>query len=161
MSHYKLDYRLVFQCRGCFSSESWNKYEHPNGLHRRTHDDINDIITVGKNLGFDVDQDSRSFQWCPGDENIFTCKGETFMAVRAYKNGNIHCKMNQEFMKKLNIEAGRLNGWLKSKKETAEELDITIQEVEKYYNTNLRIAPSGVKLLQIPAETKTGVLIAS
>jgi len=149
MSHYKLDYRLVFKCFNNFNSSSFGNYDFPNGLSKSTHTYINDIITIGKNLGFSVYQDTYSFQWSPGKEIEFQCPDGIFMEIRAYKNGNIHCKMNQEFMKKLNIEAGRLNGWIKSKKEAAEELDIPIQEVERYYNTNLQIAPAGVKLLLI------------
>lgn len=70
-----------------------------------------------------------------------------FGEIRAYINGNIHCKFNKEFMKKLNTEVGRLNGWIKSPKEAALELDMDIKEVEEYYGKSLQLCSNDVKLL--------------
>lgn len=56
---------------------------------------------------------------------------------------------NQDFMKKFNIEASRLNNWVKSPNELAKETDIPIDEIEKSYNSNLQIGRSCVKLLSM------------
>jgi len=146
-SHYTLDYRLVFKCYGNFNPSSYGSYDYTTGLKNTTHEKINDIITIAKNLGFNVYEDSYSFQWSSGISVDFTCPQGLFMNIRAYKNGNIHCKINQEFMKKLNIEAGRLNGWIKSQKEASDEMGIPIQEVNTYYKTNLQILERNIKLI--------------
>ena len=43
--------------------------------------------------------------------------------VRAYINGNIHMRMHQRLALALNVEYGRIRGWLKTPKEAQEELD--------------------------------------
>lgn len=146
-SHYILDYRLVFKCWKNFNPSSYGDYDYPNDLNKTTHDHINDIITIAKNLGFNVQEKSFDFKWSSGKTVSFTYPEGDFMDVKAFKNGNIHCKINQEFMKKFNIEAGRLNGWIKSPKEASEEMDIPFEEVAKYYNCNKQIALSNLKLL--------------
>jgi len=148
-THYALDYRLVFRCHYNFNSGSYGDYDYPNGLHNDTHDRINDIITIARNLGFEVNENTRYFQWSSGKSVEFTCQKGEFMSVRAYKNGNIHVKANQQFMKKLNIEAGRLNGWVKSPEHAAEEMNIPVEEVRQMYRSNLQIAPKNVGLLKI------------
>jgi len=146
-THYTLDYRLVFQRGTCFSSDSW-RYDYPKGLHKTTHAFLNDIITVADNLGFIGVDSSYKFQWVAGVENIFKyADGKEFMRVRAFKNGNIHCKINQEFMKKFNIEAARLNKWVKDVSECAEELEIPENEVRELYASNKKIETKNIKLL--------------
>lgn len=148
-THYKLDYRLVLRGYNNFNSSSYGDYDYPKGLHKNTHDRINDMLTIAKNLGFIVNESSFDFQWFTGKGIDFTCQKGEFMNVRAYKNGNIHVKANQEFMKRLNIEAGRLNGWVKSPEEAAAEMNIPVEEVRQMYKCNLQIAPKNVNLLQI------------
>jgi len=145
-THYVLDYRLVLKCYSTFNGYSCDL---KNGLNINVHEKINDIITIAKNLGFTVNESTMNYLWKPGKENIFTFgnDSEEFMRVRIYKNGNIHCKFNQKFMKKLNIEAGRLNGWIKSPVEAAEEMEIDLIEVEELYKTNIQIPLKDVKLL--------------
>ena len=67
-----------------------------------------EVDTIGKNLGFNINETTMSFQWSPGKANTFTFGDDycDFMETKAFRNGNIHCKMNQKFMKKLNVEAG-------------------------------------------------------
>lgn len=150
-THYSLDYRLVFHAYRAFNNDKYGfgSYDYPKGLYVDTHARINDIITIGKNLGFNVKENSYNFEWVPGGSVDFTCQKGLFMNIRAYKNGNIHVKANQEFMKRLNIEAGRLNGWIKSPEEAAEEMNIPLEEVREMYKSNLQIAPKSIRLLQI------------
>jgi hypothetical protein len=148
-THYTLDYRLVFRCYRAFNQDKngWGSYDYPQGLHKETHDRINDILTIAKNLGFIVNDSTFSFEWVPGESVDFKGPDGVFMSIRAYKNGNIHVKADQKFMRKLNIEAGRLNGWVKSPEEAAAEMNIPVEEVRQMYNSNLQIAPKSVGLL--------------
>jgi len=146
--HFALDYRLIIQQWSVFSRNSWETYEYPNGMHNRTHDLLNDICTVGKNLGFDVSNNSRDLEWDPGKKNTFFLEdGSEFMEVRAYKKGTVHVKVNQLFMKKLNVEAGRLNGWVKSPKEAATEMGIPERDAASVFGSNKKLIPSSIKLI--------------
>ena len=54
---------------------------------------------------------------------------------------------NQQFMKKFNLEAGRLRGWLKTPQEAAEELDISIEEASSYWKSNFTLIPENLPTL--------------
>lgn len=150
--HFKLDYRLVFRRYSCFDNSGYRTYDYPNNLYKDIHIFLNDISTIANNLGFENIDSSYNFGWKAGKENIFLYGNlnnyKEFMRVRAYKNGNIHCKINQEFMKKLNIEMARLNKWVKDIKECANELEIDITEVENYFNCNRKLLKNDLKLLE-------------
>lgn len=81
------------------------------------------------------------------DEDVFT-------TVKGHKNGNIHFQFNQQFIKKLNLEAGRLRGWIKSPQEAAEEFDISLEEAAKYWKSNFTLLPSHVQNLLPNIESK-------
>lgn len=66
---------------------------------------------------------------------------DVFTTVLGHKNGNVHFQINQQFMKKFNIEAGRLRGWLKTPQEAAEELDMSIEEASSYWKSNFTLLP--------------------
>jgi hypothetical protein len=130
-SNYVLDYRIIHKCYSCFGGYS---FERLNGLGKAAHSFIGDILTIGKNLGFNASGSSFNFNWVPGGKNSFYLQnGELFVEIRPYKNGNVHMRFNQAFMKKLNVEAGRLNGWIRSPKEAAKEFDITEEEAASFY----------------------------
>ena len=148
--NFKLDYRLVFSGFRCFNQSTYGNYDYPNGLHRARHDFLNDICVVGKNLGFNVITTTKDFEWEPRTKHIFKYekngKEIEFMEVKAYLNGNLHCKLNQDFLIKLNVEMARLTGWLRNKKDISEELEISIEDVEKYYNSNTKLLKSDLLL---------------
>ena len=51
-------------------------------------------------------------------------------------------------MKKFNIEAARLNNWIKNAEEAVEEFnDLTLEEATKYFKSNIQITNKNVKLL--------------
>lgn len=136
-THYKLDYRLVFSGWRNFNETSWGDYDYPQGLFRNTHEKINDILVIASNLGFNSSEDSHSFEWKPGQKVEFKYKtGKVFLEVKAYKNGNLHCKFGRDLMKAINIEAARLFGWVHNKKETQKELELSEADVEKAFNRN-------------------------
>ena len=63
---------------------------------------------------------------------------------------NLHIKFNQQLIKMLNVEFGRLKGWIKTPKEASEELNISEQEARQCFQTNfLLTAGSGLKILGI------------
>jgi hypothetical protein len=63
-------------------------------------------------------------------------ESDILLKARPYKNGNLHIKLNKEFLAKLNLEAGRLLGWLRSPGEAAEEMGIDESEAEKMWGAN-------------------------
>jgi len=149
-THFKLDYRLVFERWNCFNPTNYGKNEFPKGLANRVHEFINDICTVGNNLGFSNINSSYDFDWNPGKNIIFYYDGnKTFMEIKAYKKGTIHCKFNIEFIKKLNIEMARLNKWVKNETELSTELNIPIEEVKKYLNSNKKLIQNDIKYIGV------------
>lgn len=150
-THYVLDYRIVCERCICFNPSSYGDYGYPNGLSKNVHNFLSDICVIGKNLGFDVLSSSMDFQWNPGEENYFKFynnnQSEIFMKVRTYKKGTVHLKINQEFMKAFNIEAARLNGWIKSPQDIINETDINSQTAIKYFKTNCQLLLVNIKLL--------------
>lgn len=149
-SHYVLDYRIVSQQSNATkpSTEHFGDYKYPNGLSKYCHDFIGDIVTVGKNLGFNVSETSMSFQWVSGKKNEFYLPdGTLFMEVKAYQNGNLHFRFNQTFIKMLNIEASRLLGWIKTPADVAAETDIDFEFAAKCFGANFQLANNSVKLL--------------
>jgi hypothetical protein len=149
LSHYTLDYRLVLHRYRCFDDSGYGKWEYPNGLHNDIHALLNDLCTIAKNLGFDVVTTSFDMEWERGKlREFFLADGTLFMDVRAFYNGNIHIRCNQDFMRRFNIEAARLNGWVKSPAEAKEETGI--EDAAELYGSNFKL--KSIKLL---AEGKT------
>lgn len=143
-SRYTLDYRLVLNQWRCFNAENYGDYDYPNGLAETVHDKLNDLCTIAENLGFAIETKSMDFQWAPGELKEFRMvDGALFMDVRAYKKGTIHVRCNQDFMRKLNIEAGRLNGWVKSPQEAKEETGI--ENAHELFGTNFKL--KSIKML--------------
>lgn len=149
LDKYCLDYRIVVRCFHAIQCDDWRTYDYPNGLNRTVHEHIGDVFTIAKNLGFSITDNSFGREWVGGEAQDFkTTSGEIFASIRAYKNGNVHMKLNQKFMKKFNIEAARLNGWIKSPQEAAAEMkDITIEEAVQFFGSNVRMLQSNVPLL--------------
>ena len=82
-------------------------------------------------------------------QNIPTDDGQTLMNVKAFQNGNIHIKFNQNLIKKMNVEFGRLKGWLKDKREAVDELGITELEANEFFYSNMQLSGKpDLKLLQ-------------
>ena len=60
----------------------------------------------------------------------------------SYLSIYVHFQFNQEFIKKLNLEVGRIRGWLKTPQEAAEEFDISLEEANKYWKSTYELLPS-------------------
>lgn len=72
---------------------------------------------------------------------------DIFTTVKGFKNANVHFQMAQNFIKKFNLEVGRLRGWLKDPMHAAEEMDISIEEAAEYWESNFVLMPSNVSHL--------------
>jgi hypothetical protein len=84
------------------------------------------------------DQEHSWYQYKIGieyyHEDMIRTVNDTFTTIRGHSNGNVHFQFNQEFIKKLNLEVGRLRGWIKTPQEAAEEFDITLEEANNYWS---------------------------
>lgn len=133
MSHYLLDYRIVHNFYGALDSSS---YRGVRGLGENAAQLLGDVIAVAGNLGFNTADRPGDFDWYAGCKNTFLLGNKNpLMEVKAFKNGNMHFKFSPEFMKALNIEAARLNKWIKSPQEATEEFDISEEDAMKYFGT--------------------------
>lgn len=155
-SHYALDYRIVVSRYRAIGGEAWDSYSYPGGLCSSAHEIIDDVIAVLYNLGFQsTGFKSRSRQWTSGSwEDWYTAHidGEQVSArvlfqVKGFKNGNLHFRFMPDAIKAINVEAGRLLGWLRSADEAASELGITKEEATRFFFSSKTIAPSSIKLL--------------
>lgn len=142
LGSYALEYRIVLHHIGGIYIPEWWQDANKNGLSSRACTFLNDILTVAHNLGFDISESPKaeSFEWLSNKAQTFVYKDtntntiKTLMAVKAFKNGNLHIKFNQKFIMQLNVEFGRLKGWLKSADEVAEELQIEPKKAQALYD---------------------------
>lgn len=154
-SHYALDYRIVLEkYHGIFSSD-FGMYEYPGNLHKTCHEVIADVIAVLFNLGFVAHgEKSMDRQWTAGQWQDWYKGGDfetspVLFQVKAHKNGNLHFRFMPDAIKALNVEAGRLLGWLKGPSDVVKELGYTAEEAERLYATMKMIVPGsdGVRLM--------------
>ena len=74
--------------------------------------------------------------------DVVHAETDIFTTAKPYKNGNCHFQFSKEFIKKLNLEIGRLRGWLRDPKHASEEFDITEAEANEFWNSNFSLLPS-------------------
>jgi SAM-dependent methyltransferase len=145
VSKYALDYRIVVPCA---VASSWD-FENKNGLSKGAYEFIFDIFSIACNFGYSFDDNIfESHQWEIGKAQKFNdINGELFGEFKFYKNGNVHAKLSKNFMLKFNLEAGKLNGWLKSPEQAAEEMEVKIKDVEKFFKSHTKIELNNFKRL--------------
>ena len=145
-----LDYRVVVTGWKNFETE-WK-----SRLSDSTREFLYDVCVIGTNLGYDLDfeipnpyDDYDLSKWSNFD--IMTKDGKVFCNVKLYKNGNRHLKFCTDFMKKLNVEVSRINGWIHDRKEAVKEFGYTEQEINSIWEGNLKIGiGEGRNLLGLP-----------
>lgn len=128
-THFFLDYRIILTNFHSSISKEWS------GVYKisaRACEFIQNLLTVSNTLGFNCKTiDSRldcwqSKDWLPGKPQIFeyTEKGKCkkLFEVKLHLNGNIHLRLSQDLALALNVEFGRLKGWLHNKEESIVEL---------------------------------------
>ncbi len=148
---YALDYRIVVErYQAIFKSDMFGGYEYPGNLHRRCHEIIADCVAVLGNLGFRArGESSLNRQWTSGSwQNWYLGdSGDILFQVKAYMNGNVHFRFMPDAIKALNVEAGRLLGWLRTPADVETELGYSAEDAARFFLSTHRIAPSGVPLL--------------
>ena len=159
LDRYSLDYRIILDRVGGVSCSEYScdrtRY---NGLVEGSFNFLGDILTIANNVGFDTTHTDKitDFEWQAGKAVTFsyrchlTQRDMELMHVRAFKNGNLHIKFNQSFICRLNVEFGRLKGWLKSTAEASRELEISEEDAACGFGSNLRLDSSRFLLLAAP-----------
>lgn len=122
-THYRLCYRMVLETHGGINTSDYSWDAH-NGLKNSTHELLGDWITVANNLGFACSDSTYNHHWESNRKvEIYLDDGELLLDVRAFKNGNIHMRPNKKVMLAINVQAGKLLGWLRTPQEAVTELD--------------------------------------
>ena len=139
-SHFKLDYRIVIERMGGIDKRDWT-HDARGGLANSSADFIDDLVVVANNLGFTCIDAVLKHNFEAGKKETFLCldksgKETELMAVRAYMNGNLHLKLNQKFILALNVEIGRLKGWIHNVQHAAAEMEEKEDEVSRYYRSS-------------------------
>lgn len=142
-THYTLDKRIVFSGYCDYSKE----YIKDDGI-------LEDLIVIAKNLNFQFRWSSETiYLRADKSKNEIYLKlsnqdgrihdKDLFLEYRCFKNGNIHLRLNQEFMKAFNIEVARLKGWIHNKEDIVNEFDselgITREDCDKYFKVSYKI----------------------
>lgn len=86
--------------------------------------------------------------------------GTPLVEVKAFKNGNMHLRFAPDFMLALNVEAGRLLGWIRNPAQACDEMEISDPEerdaVAKSFGAAFKIgAPTTLLLGRATPETST------
>lgn len=148
LERYFLEYRVVLHRIGGLSV---SPYEHDrrkhNGLDKRAFEFLSDVVTVARNLGFSGDGCSElaALDWTERGAkeihyyDIQTGTTAVLMKVRAFQNQNLHIHLDSRFITRLNIEFGRLKGWLKNAREASDELGIEIDEASGGFGVNAKV----------------------
>lgn len=149
-SHYRVDYRLVVDGFGGINDNQYS-WRSRNGLEERAHDFLSDFITIANNLGFACIDRPENHQWAAGKKiSIWFADGEELMDVRAFKNGNIHIRVNKRLMLAINVQVGKLLGWIHTAEEAVRELEPEAEDVayvQEAFRLSNQIEPT--KLLRI------------
>ena len=147
--HYALDYRVVVAGSRAIKTPEHYAYQFPGNLYEGCHELLVDIAAVFGNLGYSCRPlDSRERQWVAGRWQSFELSdGRVLFQVKAYRNGNLHLRFLPEAIRRLNIEAGRLLGWLQSAEQAAEELGYDVEEVCEAFHSNIRLVAGSIALL--------------
>lgn len=141
VKNYMLDYRIVCEGYSNFDRD-W--------LSDSAFELIRDTVVIAKNLGFKFDnifssdvRAEKAFK----NKDILYSDGTVFCNIKLYQNGNRHFKFDEKFMKKMNVEVSRLNGWIQSKEEAKSELGLNDDDVSEMWGKNLKLEFSNTLLL--------------
>lgn len=148
-SHYALDYRVVLHHQSAIFHSDFGRYDYPGDLHRTAHERIDDLLAVFGNLGFLVrDVSSRTRVWTANRwEDFCGVDGEMVFQVKGFLNGNLHFRFRPAAIKALNIEAGRLLGWLRGPADVVTELGYTREDADQFFGSHKGLLMSHIKFL--------------
>jgi hypothetical protein len=77
-------------------------------------------------------------------EDAILLESDIFTTVKPYKNGNCHFQFNKKFIQKLNLEVGRIRGWLKDPKHASQEMDISLEDAAAYWKSSFTLLPENI-----------------
>lgn len=150
-THFALDYRIVIEKYRAVGS---GYYDFPKNLAKSCHELVSDVVAVLYNLGFispspsSMDRTWYGGEWQDWHQPSKDGESETALfQVKAYKNGNLHMRFLPDAIKAINVEAGRLLGWLKSAEEVVSELGYTKEEAGRLFNSTRTIGVGSARLL--------------
>lgn len=147
-SHYSLDYRIVVTRGGGIGTG----YNYPGNLSDGCHEVIADTVAVLYNLGF-PSRGPRSQDRCwysGGWQNWYRVgkePPEILFQVKAHKNGNLHFRFLPDAIRALNVEAGRLLGWLRGPEDVVAELGYSEEEAVRFFGCIQAITPASARLM--------------
>jgi hypothetical protein len=147
-THYALDYRIVVKAYRAIELGFDGKSR--GQLADNARDIIADAIAVMGNLGFTWDGNLPTHlrRW---ESNVshtyYGSDDEPLFEVKAFKNGNLHLRFKPDAIRVLNVEAGRLLGWLRSPADVVAELGYSPEESQSCFKSNHQILPTNLKLL--------------
>lgn len=151
LERYKLDYRIVLHNKGGIDTGYFRN--EVKGISGRAGVFLDDLMTIARNVGFDTVGMSKSKDlrrhWDSGRSNVFeyrctkTGNVEVLFEAKAFYNQNLHVRFNQAFICALNCEFGRLKGWLKSREQASEELDIPLSKTT-HFGINTKLVSAAV-----------------
>lgn len=140
-SHYglKVGHRIVLEKSGGLE-RSWSN----TGLSKRAAEFIADILTIASNLGFPPVQEApNDGEWDDSSSHEYTCtmNGEvvTLFKVRTFLNGNMHFQFMPRFIHALNIQHGKLKGWINTHEEAENEANAPAEVSKTYFDHSFKI----------------------
>ncbi|MGR5555788.1 DUF4942 domain-containing protein [Vibrio fortis] len=107
------------------------------------HNVIQDMLVIANNRGYDT---STSFDtlnqhaWVSGKpvefyyHNYESGEDELLFTVKAFKKANLHLHFNERLINEINVEWGRLKGWVSSAKKASDEMGIDIEECTEIFD---------------------------
>jgi hypothetical protein len=160
--------KLKLSCRVikgfCGVIEKWNTKNH-YCLHHSAGIFIKDLLVISENLGYAITnkkywQDLTAYicERFGGNDLIGTSEKYYFYAnnkglenillveFKFYKNGNVHMKFNQDFLTKMNVIKGKLEGWLYDKKDVMQEFNVKEAEAVQLLGMCEKIVPTQFRL---------------
>jgi len=153
-THYALDYRIVVVRWAAIGNGEW-QFDYPQNLSKWCHELLADVVAVLHNLGFPShspgSMSPQRGQWQAGVwedwYRIGEYSGEVLFQAKAHKNGNLHFRFLPEAIRALNVEAGRLLGWLREPADVVRELGYGAEEAKRLFGCTRTIGPGSARLL--------------
>lgn len=144
----KVGHRIVLdRCGGLSNSPySWEK-----GLNESAANFIRDLLVIANNMGFDyIGNPPKKGDWNSSEavEYYFKRGNEQHLLfkVRAYLNQNMHFSFNPEFIHALNVQAGKLMGWVANESEAESEICVDKETAKKFYDYSFRLGEQQLML---------------
>lgn len=146
---YSLDYRIVV-------GVSIGKYDYVYDGEEKQHkkNTIYDLCVVAKSLGYNIVNTPKSLDndYNLGKHTVYfkndLSEEDVLFEYTIYLNGNVHFKLNKEFLQDLNIEVGKARGWLRKPEDIKEEFKLSDKECIDYFvNTKLNLITDNKQLL--------------